>query len=310
MSQTLAARSVLEEEKPTRRRRRWRDGNGGLAVLALPAVVWYVIFTVGPLFAMFYIALLDWRSFVSPSEFAGLANFERVFNDPVFWTAVRNSVVQLAIVLPLMLPTAFMLGYYVSLKPRGHRILRVILFTPALLSLAAMSVIFLSIFSPTGLINGVLVNIGLGQFSTPWLASSQTAFGVVMVVNLWSGIGFTAILFSARLSAIPGDVFEAAELDGANHWRRVWGIAYPICRDYFGVILMLQFIWVLFTSAGTILLLTRGGPGSSSTNLSFLIYDKAFTQSQVGYSQAVGVILFFVGIIGMLLIRRIFRPRY
>ncbi len=304
---------MLDESAPSGRRRgrrRRRDGNGGLAILALPAVIWYFIFTVGPLFAMFYIALLDWRSFVSPSTFAGLANFEEVFTDPVFWTAVRNSVVQLAIVLPLMLPTAFMLGYYVSLKPRGHRILRVVLFTPALLSLAAMSVIFLSIFSPTGLINGVLDNIGLGALSTPWLANSQTAFGVVMVVNLWSGIGFTAILFSARLSAIPGDVFEAAELDGANHWRRVWGIAYPICRDYFGVILMLQFIWVLFTSAGTILLLTRGGPGSSSTNLSFLIYDKAFTQSQVGYSQAVGVILFFVGIAGMLLIRRIFRPKY
>lgn len=264
MSQTVAARSVLEEEPPDRRqaRKRARRGNGALAVLALPAVVWYVIFTVGPLFAMFYIALLDWRSFVAPSTFTGLDNFQRVLGDPVFWTAVRNSLLQLAVVLPIMLPTAFMLGYYVSLKPRGHRVLRVILFTPALLSLAAMSMIFLSIFSPTGLINGLLENIGLGELSTPWLASSQTAFGVVMIVNLWSGIGFTAILFSARLSAIPGDVFEAAELDGASHWRRIWGIAYPICRDYFGVILMLQFIWVLFTSAGTILLLTRGGPST------------------------------------------------
>lgn len=307
MSPTIAARTLLDESAPRKRR---RSGNAALAGLALPAVIWYFVFTVGPLFAMFYIAMLDWRSIVAPSTFTGFDNFVRVFGDPVFWIAVRNSGVQLAVVLPIMLPAALMLGYYVSLKPRGHRVLRVILFTPALLSLAAMSVIFLSIFSPTGLINGALANVGLGELATPWLASSQTSLGVVMIVNLWSGIGFTAILFSARLSAIPAEVFEAAELDGASHWRRVWGIAYPICKDYFGVILMLQFIWVLFTSAGTILLLTRGGPGTSSMNLSFLIYDKAFVQSQVGYSQAVGVILFFVGMVGMLLIRRIFRPLY
>lgn len=310
MTQVTAGRTLLEEDQPPRQRRRRREGRGGLAILALPAIVWYTIFTVGPLFAMFYMSLLDWRSLVARSSFAGLSNFQEVFADPVFWSATRLSIVQLAVVLPIMLPTAFLIGYYINLKPRGHRILRVVLFTPALISLAAMSVIFLSIFSPTGLVNAVLTGIGLEGATTPWLASSDTAFAMVMIVNLWSGIGFTAILFSARLSGIPGEVFEAAEIDGAGHWRRVWGVAYPICRDYFGVILMLQFIWVLFTSAGTILLLTRGGPGSSSTNLSFLIYDKAFTQAQVGYSQAVGVVLFFVGIIGMLLIRRIFRPTF
>ncbi|GGF20831.1 carbohydrate ABC transporter permease [Subtercola lobariae] len=282
----------------------------GLLGLSMPAIVWYIIFTIGPLFAMFYIALLSWSSLIAPSTFVGFKNFGTVFHDPVFWQATRNSIVQIAIVLPIMLPLAFMLGYYVSLKPRGHRVLRVILFTPALISLAAKSIIFLSIFAPTGLLNGFLDNVGLGALSTPWLASQSTALGTVMAVDLWSGIGFTAILFSARLSSIPAEVFEASELDGAGHWRRMWGIAYPICRDYFGVLLMLQFIWVLFGSAGSILLLTNGGPGSSSTTLSFLVYDKAFTQSQIGYSQAVGVILFAVGIVGMIAIRRVFRAKY
>lgn len=281
-----------------------------LVGLSAPAIIWYSIFTLGPLLAMFYISTLDWPSFIAPSDFIGVGNFRRIFADPVFYQACINSFIQIAIVIPVMIPLAFMVGYYINLKPRGHRVLRVILFTPALISLAAKSVIFLSIFSPTGLLNNFLGLVGLGALQTPWLASQSTALGVVIAVDLWNGIGFTAILFSARLSSIPQETLEAAELDGAGHWRRMWGVAFPIAREYFGVLAMLQFIWVMFGSAGSILLLTRGGPGNSSTNLSFLIYDKAFSQSEVGYSQAVGVILFVVGILGILLIRRLFRARY
>jgi multiple sugar transport system permease protein len=90
----------------------------------------------------------------------------------------------------------------------------------------------------------------------------------------------------------------------------MWQIAYPMTRDYFGVLTMLQFIWVLFSSAATILLLTNGGPGNASSTLSFLVYSKAFQQNDLGYSQAIGTMLFVIGVIGMVLIRRIFRARY
>jgi len=269
-----------------------------------------MIFTIGPLVAVFYISTLDWPGILDPKKFAGLQNFQEVFADPVFYTASWNSLIQIAVVIPVMIPLAFMVGYYVNLKPRGHRALRVILFTPALISLAAKSVIFLAIFSPTGLVNHFLGTIGLSTLQTPWTASQSTALGVVILVDLWNGIGFTAILFSARLSSIPQETFEAADIDGAGHWRRMWSIAYPISREYFGVLAMLQFLWVTFGSAGLILLLTNGGPGTSSTNLSFLVYDKAFSQSQIGYSQAVGVLLFFFGVIGIVVIRRFFRARY
>jgi multiple sugar transport system permease protein len=309
LTQTLHAAPVDLTETSVPRRRRPRVSKA-LVGLTLPAIIWYTIFTVGPMIAVFYIATLDWPAIISPSKFVGLGNFQRVFADPVFYTACINSLIQIAVVIPVMIPLAFMLGYYVNLRPRGHRVLRVILFTPALISLAAKSVLFLSIFSPSGLLNSVLGAVGLGSLQTPWTASASTALGVVIAVDLWNGIGFTAILFSARLSSVAQETFEAAELDGAGHWRRMWSIAYPIIRDYFGVLAMLQFLWVMFGSAGSILLLTRGGPGTSSTNLSFLVYDKAFSQSEVGYSQAVGVILFVIGIVGIVAIRRIFRARY
>jgi multiple sugar transport system permease protein len=286
-----------------------RRENTKLSFLWLPAVFWYTFFTVGPLLAMFYISLLEWPGLIAENSFVGLSNFEKLASDDVFWQAFRNSLIQIAVVLPILLPTSFMLGYYLSQKPPGHRLLRVILFTPALISLSAKSTMFLAIFAPLGLINSSLELVGLGALSTPWLASSSTAFGTVMAVELWGGIGFTAILFAARLSGVTPDVFEAAALDGAGHWKRIWAIAFPICREYVGVIAMLQFIWVMFGSAGLILLLTRGGPGNYSTNLSFLVYDTAFSQQQIGYSQAIAVVLFAIVLAGIALIRFSFRAK-
>jgi ABC-type sugar transport system permease subunit len=190
-----------------RLRRRRRPFSPALAALTAPAMVWYAIFTVGPLIAVFVVATLDWPGIIATPSFVGFQNFQTIVMDPVFWTCVQNTAVQLLIVVPLMIPLAFMTGYYVSMKPRGHRVLRVILFTPALISVAAQAIVFLSIFAPTGLLNGALTKVGLSSLVTPWLASDSTALGTVIAVNLWSGIGFTAILFSARLSSISQEIF-------------------------------------------------------------------------------------------------------
>jgi multiple sugar transport system permease protein len=289
---------------------RRRAASGALAWLGIPAVIWYVVFTIGPLVAMFYISLLDWSNITAESTFSGLGNFGDLATDPVFKRACLNTAIHLVAALSLMLPSAFALGYFVARRPFGHRVLRVILFTPALISLAAKAMIFFSIFSPRGLLNGTLRFVGLDELATPWLANTNTALATVIAVDLWAGIGFTAVLFSARIAGVGEEVFEAAELDGASQWARVWRIAFPICREYFGVILMLQFIWLFFTSAGSVLLLTRGGPGTSSTTLSFLLYSRAFLEGEIGYSQAVGVVLFVVGIAGIAAIRRLFRAPY
>jgi multiple sugar transport system permease protein len=300
---------------PRQRRRRDTGARGAKVrasrstlLLTAPALCWYAVFSIGPLFAMFYLALHEKRGFIFPAQYAGLDNFTTIAEDDVFWVAVKNTAIMLAVSLPVMMPAAFALGYYLSLKPRGHNVLRVLLFTPALISMSVRSMIFLALLSPKGAVNGLLESVGVsGQ---AWLAQPDTALEAVIVVEIWSGIGFTAVLFAARLSGISSEVYDAARLDGAGHSRRTWQIAFPIVRDYFGVLTMLQFLWMLFSSAGTVLLLTRGGPGNASTTLSYLIYDKAFIQSQVGYSQAVGVVLFGVGVVGLLAIRRCFRASY
>lgn len=287
-----------------------RPPRQGGTVLAVPALVWYLVFMVGPMIAIFVVAALHWPGMLQPVSFAGLGNVRTVLDDPVFWDAVRNTAVQLAVALPVMIVCSYMLGYYVAQKPPGHRVIRYLLFIPGLISTPAKAMVFYAALSPDGLANGALEAVGLGSLADAWLASPSTALACLIALDVWAGIGFTAVLFAARLGSVPDELGEAAQLDGAGHWRTMWLIHFPVIRDYVGVVTMLQFLWTLFGSAQHVLLLTQGGPGSSSTTLSFLVYQKAFIAADLGYSQTVGVILFLAGLVGLLAIRRAFRQNY
>ncbi|MFF5278176.1 carbohydrate ABC transporter permease [Streptomyces sp. NPDC000133] len=286
-----------------------RREQGGV-ILAVPALAWYLVFMVGPLVAIFVICALHWPGMLQPVSFAGLGNVRTVLDDPVFWGSVGNTATQLVIALPVMIVSAYMLGYYVAQKPPGHRALRYLLFVPGLISTPAKAMVFYAVLSPDGLLNGALDKIGLGSLTDAWLASPSTALFCLIILDVWSGIGFTAVLFAARLGSVPDEIGEAAQLDGAGQWRAMWRIHFPVIRDFVGVVTMLQFLWTLFGSAQNVLLLTQGGPGSSSTTLSFLVYQKAFIAADLGYSQTVGVVLFLVGLAGLLTIRRVFRQNY
>ncbi|MBT0768589.1 sugar ABC transporter permease [Kineosporia sp. J2-2] len=283
----------------------WRQKFPGLA---LPGLVWYAIFTVGPVVAMFVIAFLRWPGMLVDPGFAGFGNFRDVFADPVFWDALRNSAVQIAVGLPVMIVLAFLLAFYVVRKPRGHQVLRFMLFVPALISAPATALMFYSLLNPDGLVNGVLETLGMS--GRAWLADEATALPSLIVIDLWAGIGYSAVLLASRLDSVDEEVVQAAMIDGAGNGRLAWGIYWPIARDFIGVVAMLQFLSILFSSAQNVLLLTKGGPGTSTTTLSYLIYQKAFVDADLGYSQAVGIVLFVLGLAGMFAIRRLLRPTH
>jgi multiple sugar transport system permease protein len=303
------AGEFVAEVEGTSRRRRPR-AERGLLLFALPSTIWYLIFTIGPLIAMFYIAFLDWGGIASKPTWAGWANFERMFSDPRIANAAWNTAIHLFATLPVMMLVSFMIGYFLNLRLPGHRILRVIMFIPALISISSLGMMFIAVLGPVGMVNGVLAAIGMPDAAKAWLADPTTAMLCLIIVTIWSGTGFNAILFAARLSAIDQEIYNAADLDGAGHWQKMWGISFPIALDYFGVLTMLQFLWTFFGTAGLILILTQGGPGRSTETLSWLVFRFGYADSEVGYSQAVGILLFVVGVLGLLIIRRFLRARY
>ncbi|SDI98385.1 carbohydrate ABC transporter permease [Nonomuraea jiangxiensis] len=277
--------------------------------LTVPSLAWFAVFSIGPLAAMFVIATLRWKGLLYEPTYIGLENVTKVFADPTFHAAVRNSLIQVAVAIPVMIPLAFMLGYHLNTKPRGYRILSVLYFSPGLISISMTGMIFYGVLSPNGGVNGLLRGLGLDSLATAWLADPATALPSLIAIDLWRGVGWTAVLFAARLASMPGEVIEAAQIDGAGRFRTMWQVAYPMVKDYVRTLTMLQFLWTLFTSAALILLLTQGGPGTSSTTLSYLVYAKAFSMRDLGYSQVVGVVLLLLGIGGMALIRALLRER-
>ncbi len=291
-------------------RRRWRRNLIALILFTAPAIIWYLVFMVGPFVSMFYYSTQDWGSILETPVFAGLHNYTYMFSDPTFYIATRNTAIHIGVVLPILIPLSFLLGYYLSLRPRGYQFLNIVCFTPALMSAAAATMLFIGIYAPNGIINALLDVVGLHALTHLWNADISTALGSVIAINLWGGIGFSAVVFSARLSGVSAELYEAADIDGATHWEKIRLIAYPMIRDFVGVMTMLQFLGLLLGSAQTVLLLTNGGPGTASTTLGFMLYNEAFVTSHIGYSQAIGVFLFVVGLLGMLLIRQLFRPAY
>ncbi|GAB1822848.1 carbohydrate ABC transporter permease [Herbidospora sp. RD11066] len=277
--------------------------------LTVPSLLWFAVFSVGPLVAMFVIATLKWKGLLYEPTYIGLDNVTKVFADPTFHAAVRNSLIQVAVAIPVMIPLAFMLGYHLNTRPRGYRVLSVLYFSPGLISISTTGMIFYGVLSPNGGVNGLLGAVGLDSLATAWLADPATALPALIAIDLWRGVGWTAVLFAARLASLDGEVLEAAQIDGAGRFRTMWQVAFPMVKDYVRTLTMLQFLWTLFTSAALILLLTKGGPGTSSTTLSYLVYAKAFSQRDLGYSQVVGVVLLLVGIAGMFLIRALFRTK-
>jgi multiple sugar transport system permease protein len=276
-------------------------------ILTAPALFWFALWMLWPLGNMFYLSTLKWDRLVQPGEFIGLANYARMLRDPHFFNGLRNTGIHLLVALPGVMIPAYMLGFFLSLRLRGYRALRVIFFSPAMISVAALAVMFYGVYMPNGILNSILRFVGLDSLTRPWLADPSTVLGAIIFLDIWAGIGFYAVLFFAILSNMPYELFEAARLDGASLWTIMWRITFPLTRGFFGVATMLHFLWILLGAAQNVLILTRGGPGDYSLTLGYYLYDQAFLTQRLGYSQAIGVFVFVVGIVGLVILRRVLR---
>ncbi len=273
-------------------------------LLVAPALVWFLSFMLWPLLNMFYISTMRWDGLNLPKTFIFFDNFIKIFHDPKISVALHNTGTYILVGILGIVPLAFMLGFFLSLRKPGYRILRTIFFSPAMLSSAALAMIFLGLYRPDGMLNTFLNSIGLSGITRVWLGNQSTALGAIIAIDIWGGIGFNSVLFFAALSSLPEELYEAAKLDGAGYWTIMGKIAFPLMLDFIGVVTVLQFLSIL-SGAIYVILLTKGGPGTATITLGYYLYDQAFLSHRLGYSQAIGVLVFFAGIIMILLIRRI-----
>ena len=274
-------------------------------LLVTPAMIWFLAFMLWPLINMFYISTTRWDGLALPQTFVFLDNYARLIHDPNIAIAIRNTGIHLLVGIPGVLPFAFMLGFFLSLRKPGYRALRTIFFVPSMISVAALAMIFLGLYRPEGMLNVFLNSVGLSSLTRVWLGNKATALGALIAIDIWSGIGFYSVLFYAALSSVPPELYEAAMLDGAGYWKIMWKVAFPLMLDFFFVVLILHFLYLLSGAAQNVILLTGGGPGTATLTLGYYLYNRAFLVQRLGYSQAIAVMLFFVGVVVILLLRRI-----
>ena len=238
-------------------------------------------------------------------EFVGLNNYLRLFQDPVFKTALFNTVLYLLIQVPLMIFLALGLATLLnSSKIKYKGIFRTIIFLPCITSLIAYSVVFKSLFAPAGLINEFLLFINIIQEPIMWITDPFWSKVAIIISITWRWTGYNMIFYLAGLQNIDPSVYEAAYLDGANAWQKFKNITVPLLKP------IILFTTIMSTN-GTLQLfdevvsLTNGGPGNSTLTISQYIYNLCFKYSpDFGYAATVSyVILFIVSVLAFIQIK-------
>ncbi|WP_246777069.1 carbohydrate ABC transporter permease [Microvirga sp. VF16] len=270
-------------------------------MLAGPALVLLVGLFFLPVFAVVGIALTDWQFGARTLSFVGLANFHEVFADAGFRASFLNTILYVALVVPGTIVLGLVIALLIESGQSCRAFYRAIHFLPFMATLTAMAIAWEALLHPTiGLVNQTLA--GLGIPSANWLRDEGTVLPVLAVIGIWQNLGYAMVLFLAGLKAIPQDLYDAADIDGADRWLdRLTTVTLPML----GPVSMFVFIVVAlraFETFDTVQILTQGGPGHASEMLLFTLYRESFEYLRTGYGAAVAVV-FLVIVVALTLIQ-------
>lgn len=276
---------------------------------ALPFAALFAVFLVGPVLASLAMSFTDIRSADVRSPlavtFLGFDNYVRLFQDEQFVKAAGNTLVVVLLGLPLtvVLGMAAALGLNSGLV-KFRAIFRVGYYLPVVTSIVAISVVWRFLLQPdTGLLNSVLGLVGIE--GPNWLANTSTALPAVIMMIVWRGIGFQMVIFLAGLQAIPGELYEAARIDGASRWAQFWHVTVPSLRPTLLFVTVIGSIGLLQVFEEPFVM-TRGGPLGSTTTVAYSVYSQ-FSFGNYGYASAMSYLLFLAVVLLSILWFRLLR---
>ena len=292
-----ATQSAPQLKAPRRRRRvktqQWLEGY----LMLSPFLVIFIIFTIWPIARSLYLSFTDFNGLGAP-ELVGLANFSELFADPRFYKALSNTAIYTlwAVLLSNVLGLALAVTFRAS--NAFNYVMRTLLFLPSVTSTIAVSVLWLWIFAGEsyGLVNGLRESLGLARMS--FLANPSLTIPIIVLMSVWGGMGGSMVLFLAGLNAVPGELSEAAAIDGATKFQRFWRITFPLLRPTILYVVITGIIGAFQTfDTAYILFGSTEGIGGILDSALFLVpylYEKGFTFFSLGYASAVAWVLFII----------------
>lgn len=260
--------------------------------MLLPALVFFTAFIAYPVLYALRISLSDFAGF-GEARFVGVENYSRLADDPLFWTALRNTIVILVVAVVVVIPLSFGLALLLDRRLPAVGALRALVFAPAIIAPILVGLIWVFILDPSiGLVNRLLSLLGLP--SVEWIGGDTLSPYSIAMVFIWSTVGFTMTIFYAGLQQLPHEVIEASQIDGASFWQRQRHVVIPMMRETFGIVLVLV-ITNVFKIFELVYQLTGGGPVHRSETLVSYMYFVTFTNQKYGPGMAIAVIIFVLG---------------
>lgn len=272
-----------------------------------PAVVYLVVFSVFPLLYSLRISLTDLKAADATANFVGLDNYVQLLGDPFFWNAAGNTVVMVGASLAIQVVVGTMLALFFNMHLRGSWFVRGLLVLPMLLTPIVVGVMWRALLNPDwGLVNWF---IGLFGVEPPnWLGSTDWAVRTLVLVEVWQWTPFVFLIVFARLQALPQDVFEAAQVDGAGRLATLRRVTLPLLYPAIAFAAIFRGIDAL-RSFDLVYGLSYGGPARASTTLSFLAFQNGFQFQNYGYAAAIAYVMVIVLIVATTILLRFVRVR-
>ncbi|RKT31289.1 multiple sugar transport system permease protein [Microbacterium sp. AG1240] len=284
---------------PARRRRGDREQIVTALLFLVPALVILGVFVVYPIISAGYTSLTSWNGFDPVKEFIGLDNYVRLVQDPAFWNSLLVTVVYATGVCLLSVATGLAVALLLDAPMRGRGFYRSIYFLPAVTSSVAAAIVWKYMLDPAGFVNALLAQVGIA--GPDWLQERWLALGALTALTVWKNVGFNAVLYLTALQALPPAVYEAAQLDGANAWRRLRHMTIPLLAPmtFFVVV---QALITSFQAFDLVYVLTEGGPRGGTDVLGMFMYRTAFRLGDFGYGTAIAFVTLLL-VLGVTLVQ-------
>ncbi len=255
----------------------------------IPSLIFLVAFTYYPIFSSIYISLHEWNLFTREPYFIGFENYRIMADDPLFWRVVRNTLVYVAGTIPITMAIALILAILLNERLGWLRgVYRVTAFYPTMIPMAAAAMLWVWLLNPgIGLINHYLAELGVPRIE--WLYDMNWALPAIMLTAIWKNFGYFMLIYLAGLQNLPGELYEAASLEGAGFGQKVWYITLPLLAPTSIFVLVVGVI-TSFNVFDLVHLMTQGGPGNRTNVMVYYIYQHAFRFADYGMGATLTVV--------------------
>lgn len=273
---------------------------------ALPALLGLLCFVLLPFVLAIVLSFTNLRlGSPLPTEFVGLIQYQRIFSDSAFLHALKNNSLFALIVVPVQTVLALLLALLINQPLRGMVVFRTLFFIPVVFPLSLVAVVWVLLFAPGphGTLNSLFEFISFGVWQPhDFLHDANWALPAITLTSIWQGVGFQMIILLAALQAIPGELYEAAKVDGANKWQQLIYITIPQLRNALIFVVLVTTI-LAFRLFDQVQIMTQGGPQHATTTVMYEAVNAAFASQQVAKGSAITVV-FFIIVLGLALVQR------